>query len=77
MCIYHLAKMAGVKLTPYYNVTGIDPPELIYFIREHYPDVIFSRPKTTMLALFSLSIKELAYRLILWRGPDVRADNPE
>ena len=51
MCIYHLAKMAGVKFTPYYNVTGIDPPELIYFIREHYPDVIFSRPKTTMWAL--------------------------
>ena len=40
-CIYHLAKEAGVKFDAHYNVTGIDPPELVYFIRENYPDVIF------------------------------------
>jgi len=31
-----------------YNLTGIDPPELVYFIREYFPDVIFSRSKTTI-----------------------------
>lgn len=31
-----------------YNMTGIDPPELVYFIREYFPDVIFSRSKTTI-----------------------------
>lgn len=37
--IYHLAKEAGVKFDAHYNITGIDPPELVYFIREKYPDV--------------------------------------
>ena len=38
-CIYHLAKMAGVKFDAHYSVTTVDPPELIRFIREQYPDV--------------------------------------
>lgn len=38
-CIYHLAKMAGVKFDAHYSVTSVDPPELIRFIKEHYPDV--------------------------------------
>lgn len=42
--IYHLAKMAGVKFDAHYHVTSVDPPELIYFIREYYPDVIFDVP---------------------------------
>lgn len=43
-CIYHLAQMAGVKFDAHYHVTSVDPPELIYFIRKHYPDVIFDIP---------------------------------
>ena len=38
-CVYHLAKEAGVKFDAHYNVTGIDPPELIYHMRRYYPDV--------------------------------------
>ena len=44
-CIYHLAKMAGVKFDAHYNVTSIDPPELVRFIKTHYPDVEFVHPK--------------------------------
>lgn len=44
-CVYHLCKMAGVKFDAHYNVTSVDPPELIYFIREHYPDVSFNIPR--------------------------------
>lgn len=51
LCIYHLAKMAGVKFDAHYNVTGIDPPELVYFIRDNYPDVIFDSPGITMWEL--------------------------
>lgn len=40
-CIYHLAKMAGVKFEAHYSVTSVDPPELMRFIKEHYPDVIW------------------------------------
>lgn len=36
--------MAGVKFEAHYHVTSVEPPELIYFIREHYPDVIFDIP---------------------------------
>lgn len=51
LCIYHLAKEAGVKFDAHYNLTGIDPPELVYFIRENYPDVIIDRPGKTMWQL--------------------------
>ena len=40
-----LADMAGVKYTAHYSVTGIDPPELCYFIKEHHPDVVWDIPK--------------------------------
>lgn len=38
-CIYHLCKQGGVKFDAHYNVTSVDPPELVRFIREQYPDV--------------------------------------
>ena len=44
-CVYELSKMAGVKFDAHYHVTSVDPPELIYFIRENYPDVIFDKPR--------------------------------
>lgn len=50
-CIYHLAKLAGVKFTAHYAVTTIDPPELMRFIRTHYPDVRWERPKMTFFQL--------------------------
>lgn len=40
-----LADMSGVKYDAHYNVTSVDPPELIRFIREYYPDVAFEYPK--------------------------------
>ena len=49
--IYELAKMSGVKFQPYYSITTVDQPELIYFIRKNYPDVKFVRPKYTMWGL--------------------------
>lgn len=38
-CIYHLCEMAGVKFDAHYRITSVDPPELVRFIREQYPDV--------------------------------------
>lgn len=48
--IKHLAIMAGVKFDAHYNVTTIDPPELIYFIKEHHSDVVWNRPKMPFLS---------------------------
>lgn len=50
-CLYHIAKEAGVKFEAHYSLTTLDPPELVYFIREHYPDVIIDRPRYTFLQL--------------------------
>lgn len=44
-CIYHLCQMAGVKFDAHYNVTSVDPPELVQFIKRQYPDVIFDFPR--------------------------------
>lgn len=49
--VYHLALMAGVKFDAHYNLTTADPPELVYFIREHYPEVEVHRPAETMWQL--------------------------
>ena len=43
-CVYHLAKMAGVKFDAHYSVTSVDPPELVRFIKTNYPDVKFEIP---------------------------------
>lgn len=40
-----LADMSGVKYQAYYNVTSVDPPELVRFIREKYPDVEWKYPR--------------------------------
>lgn len=44
-CVYHLCKMAGVKFDAHYNVTSVDPPELVRFIKTHYPDVKFEHQR--------------------------------
>jgi len=49
--LYWLAQKAGVEFKAVYLVTTVDPPELIYFIRKHYPKVIFNHPKETMWSL--------------------------
>lgn len=38
-CVYELCKMAGVKFDAHYSVTSVDPPELMRFIKNQYPDV--------------------------------------
>lgn len=40
-----LCRMAGVKYEAHYSLTTVDPPELIMFIKENYPDVIFDIPR--------------------------------
>lgn len=62
--IYHLAVEAGVKFDAHYNLTTIDPPELVYFIRNNYPDVIIHYPKVSMLKL--IEKKGLPTRMKRW-----------
>lgn len=40
-----LADMAGVKYDAHYNVTSVDPPELVRFIKDKHPDVDMDYPR--------------------------------
>ena len=42
-CVYHLCVMAGVKFDAHYSITSVDPPELVKFIKQNYPDVKIER----------------------------------
>lgn len=46
--LYVLAKMAHVKFQAHYHLTTVDPPELVRFIREAFPDVKVEYPELTM-----------------------------
>lgn len=46
--LYDLAVKAGVRFDAHYSQGGIDPPELVQFIREYYPAVIRDRPKMSV-----------------------------
>lgn len=46
-----IVKRSGVKFDAHYNITGIDPPELYYFIRDNFPEVQRHRPETTIWKL--------------------------
>ena len=49
--ILDLVKRSGVKFDAHYNITGIDPPELFYFIRDNFPEVHRHRPEMTIWKL--------------------------
>lgn len=53
---YHLLKESGIPFAAQYSITRFEPPELIDFIRAHYPDVTFRRAYTMPL------IDEIEYR---------------
>lgn len=69
ICVYQLAKMAGVKFEAHYHHTTIDPRGVPQFIRKNYPDVIIDMPKykgerTNFYELVAL--KGLPRRRIRW-----------
>jgi len=49
--IYRLAEISEVPFEAHYNITGVDPPELVYFIRKNYPEVKRDLPEKTMWKL--------------------------
>jgi phosphoadenosine phosphosulfate reductase len=63
--IYELCKMAGVKFKPVMQITTLDPPELMEFVRKNYPNVIMERPEINFYKLIvkkrSLPTKMIRY----------------
>ncbi len=46
-----LTIMAGVKFDSHYNLTTVDPPELVKYIKTIHPDVEIHKPKLSMWEL--------------------------
>lgn len=46
--LYHIAKMAGVKFWAHMNLTSVDPPEVIRFVKRQYPDVELIKPRMSI-----------------------------
>jgi phosphoadenosine phosphosulfate reductase len=49
--ILDLVKKAGVPFDAHYNITGVDPPELVRFIRDNFREVKRHKPEITMWQL--------------------------
>ena len=63
--LYHLVKMAGVKHKTYMNLTSVDPPEVIRFVKTQYPDVELIKPK---MSIYEMAKKKhiLPTRRLRW-----------
>ena len=64
--ILDLARQAGVAFKAVYNVTTIDPPELVRFIKREHPDVEWNRPRIPMLLKLSESTNGPPTRAARW-----------
>jgi phosphoadenosine phosphosulfate reductase len=64
--IKQLAIMAGVKFKAWYNQTTIDPPELIYYIKEHHAEVEWNRAKICLPFMMAEKAKGPPTRLNRW-----------
>ena len=47
-CLYHVALLAGVRFRAHMNLTSVDPPEVIRFVKRCYPDVELIKPKMSI-----------------------------
>lgn len=63
--LYHIAKMAGVKFKAHMNLTSVDPPEVIRFVKQNYPDVELIKPK---MSIYDMALKKhlIPTRTIRW-----------
>lgn len=63
--IYQLIKEAGVKYKAHMNLTSIDPPEVIRFVKHQYPEVERIKPK---MSIYDMALKKhiLPTRTMRW-----------
>lgn len=63
--LYHIAQMAGVKFRAHMNLTSVDPPEVIRFVKRNYPDVELLPPPMSIYDM-ALKKKMLPTRRLRW-----------
>lgn len=71
--LLHIAQLAGVKYTAHMNLTSVDPPEVIRFVKRHYPEVELIKPKAS---IYSIAIKKnlLPTKRIRWCCKEYKED---
>lgn len=53
--LYHVAKLAGVQFKAHMSLTSVDPPEVIRFVKQNYPDVELIKPKDS---IYHIAVKK-------------------
>ena len=53
--LYHVARMAGVRFKAHMNLTSVDPPEVIRFVKRQYSDVELIKPQ---MSIFEMAKKK-------------------
>lgn len=46
--LYHIAQLAGVRFQGHMNLTSVDPPEVIRFVKKSYPEVELIKPSKSI-----------------------------
>lgn len=52
--LYHIAELAGVQFEAHMNLTSVDPPEVIRFVKQAYPEVELIKPHDS---IFNIAVK--------------------
>lgn len=53
--LYHVAQLAGVLFKGHMNLTSVDPPEVIRFVKQQYPEVELIKPKDS---IYNIAVKK-------------------
>lgn len=53
--LYHIAVLAGVPFKAHMNLTSVDPPEVIRFVKRQYPDIELIKPKDS---IYNIAVKK-------------------
>lgn len=46
--LYHVAQLAGIRFKGHMSLTSVDPPQVIRFVKKHYPAIELIKPKMSM-----------------------------
>lgn len=49
--LYHITQLAGVRFHGHMNLTSVDPPEVIRFVKKNYPEVELIKPKKSIFQI--------------------------
>lgn len=49
--LYHITQLAGVRFHGHMNLTSVDPPEVIRFVKNNYPEVELIKPKKSIFQI--------------------------